>query len=361
MEEQFATPYLIVDAGVVQRNLARMDEYAHRHDLWVRPHTKTHKSELLGRMQMEAGAVGLTVAKVGEAEIMARAAGDLLLAYPAVDPPRVKRLAELANHVAIRVAIDSRAAADALAAAARAAASTIGVLVDLDVGMHRTGVQTPQQSLALAQYVDRAAGLRLDGIMFYPGHIWSPLDKQEAELMAVADRLAATLDVWDEHGLEAGIISGGSTPTAFNSHLLPELTEIRPGTYIFNDLNTVRGGFCSLDDCAARIVCTVVSDAVPGQVVIDGGSKTFTSDRCVAAPDSGHGFVVEYPAAKITKLSEEHGQVDVTRCDRPPKIGERVSIIPNHICPCVNLQDCYYWQTGDEVRPMPVDARGRLS
>jgi D-serine deaminase-like pyridoxal phosphate-dependent protein len=179
--------------------------------------------------------------------------------------------------------------------------------------------------------------------------------------MEVADRLAAALDVWDEHGLEAGIVSGGSTPTAYNSHLLPELTEIRPGTYIFNDMNTVRGGFCSLDDCAARIVCTVVSDAVPGQVVIDGGSKTFTSDRCVAAPDSGHGYVVEYPAARITKLSEEHGQVDVTRCDKPPKIGERVSIIPNHICPCVNLQDRYYWQTGDEIRPMPVDARGKLS
>jgi D-serine deaminase-like pyridoxal phosphate-dependent protein len=352
---------LIVDAGVVQRNLARMDEYAQRHDLWVRPHTKTHKSELLGRMQMEAGAVGLTVAKVGEAEIMARATGDLLLAYPAVDPPRVKRLAELANHVTVRVGIDSRAAADALAAAARAAASTLGILVDIDVGMHRTGVQTPEQALALAQYVDHAAGLRLDGVMFYPGHIWSPLDRQEAALAAVADRLAAALDVWDEHGLEAGIISGGSTPTAFNSHLLPELTEIRPGTYVYNDINTVRGGFCSLDDCAARIVCTVVSDAVPGQVVIDGGSKTFTSDRCVADPDGGHGYVVEYPAAKITKLSEEHGQVDVTRCAKPPKIGERVSIIPNHICPCVNLQDRYYWREGDEVRPMPVDARGRLS
>ena len=157
-------------------------------------------------------------------------------------------------------------------------------------------------------------------------------------------------------------MSGGSTPTAFQSHLVPQFTEIRPGTNVFNDMNTVRGGFCSLDDCAASIVCTVMSDAVGGQVVLDGGTKTFTSDRCGPAPDSGHGHIVEYPDAVITKLTEEHGQVDMSRCARRPQVGERVTVIPNHICPCVNLQDTVWWQDADGTcRPMTVDARGRLS
>ena len=139
------------------------------------------------------------------------------------------------------------------------------------------------------------------------------------------------------------IVSGGSTPTAYQSHLIPQLTEIRPGTYIYNDMNTVRGGFCTLDDCAARIICTVVSNAVPNQIVLDAGTKTLTSDACIPARDSGHGFIVEYPQAKIVALSEEHGQVDVSRCDHQPDLGQRVTVIPNHICPCVNLQNDVWW------------------
>jgi D-serine deaminase-like pyridoxal phosphate-dependent protein len=177
----------------------------------------------------------------------------------------------------------------------------------------------------------------------------------------VSAKLAEALDLWKSHGEQAKIVSGGSTPTAYQSHLVSEYTEIRPGTYIYNDMNTVRGGWCKLEDCAARIVCTVVSSAVPNQVVIDAGSKTLTSDRCIPAPDSGHGYIVEYPQATITKLSEEHGQVDIRGCERTPKLGERITIIPNHICPCINLQDNVWWLECDECEPLPVEARGKLS
>jgi D-serine deaminase-like pyridoxal phosphate-dependent protein len=157
-------------------------------------------------------------------------------------------------------------------------------------------------------------------------------------------------------------VSGGSTPTAYRSHLVPQVTEIRPGTSVYNDMNTVHGGFCTLADCAASILCTVVSDAVGGQVVLDGGTKTFTSDRCVPSPESGHGHVVEYPEAVITKLSEEHAQVDVTRCAVRPRVGERVSVIPNHVCPCINLQDAVWWREPDgRLRRLTIEARGRLS
>jgi D-serine deaminase-like pyridoxal phosphate-dependent protein len=360
--EAFSTPAMIVDARTVYRNIERLADYAEQHDLGVRPHTKTHKSRHLAALQMSAGAVGLTTAKVGEAEVMAEVANDIVVAYPAIDPPRTARLTRLAKHGTVRVAVDSLAGAKMLGEAANRAKATLGILVDLDVGFGRTGLQTTSETLKLAQLVDVTPGLRLDGLFCYPGHIGGLPETQHAALQAVSDKLDEALRMWDEHGLQARIVSGGSTPTAFQSHLVEEYTEIRPGTYIYNDMNTVRGGYCSLDDCAARIICTVVSTAVPGQVVLDAGSKTLTSDRCGPAPESGYGHIVEYPDAVITKLSEEHGQVDIRRGPSAPKLGERVTVIPNHICPCVNLQDALWWRDEEgQLTPLPVDARGRLT
>lgn len=214
----------------------------------------------------------------------------------------------------MRVLLDMRAAIEAVSAAARSAGTTVGVLLDLDVGMSRTGVLTADALVALAQTVNDRPALRLDGILCYPGHIWAKPAEQAAPLAAVAATLQEAIDCFDRHRLCRGIVSGGSTPTAFPSHLVPQFTEIRPGTYVFNDMNTVHGGFYTLADCAARIVCTVVT----GQVVLDGGTMTFTS--------------------------------------------ERVTVIPNHMCPCINLQDAVWWREADgHLRPLTVDARGRLS
>ncbi len=360
--DSFATPALVIDAKTVFRNIERLATYAADHDLDVRPHTKTHKSRQMGALQMSAGAIGLTAAKVGEVELMSEVADDVLLAYPAVDPARTSRLVQLAAHGTIRVAADSKHCAKALADAANRHSATIGILVDLDVGMGRTGLQTSSEALKLAQYVDATPGLRLDGLFCYPGHIVSPPGEQEAELLAVSDKLAETLKLWSEHGLQARIVSGGSTPTAYQSHQVPEYTEIRPGTYIYNDMNTVHGGYCSLEDCAVRVVCTVVSTAVPGQVVIDAGSKTLTSESCGPAPKSGYGHVVEYPQARISRLTEEHGQVDIRSCPRAPQIGERLTVIPNHVCPCVNLQDTVWWRDEEgRLEAFKIDARGLLS
>lgn len=354
------TPSLVVDAAIVRRNLQRLADYAAKHGLKIRPHTKTHKSTRLAAMQLEAGATGLTIAKVGEAETMAEVGSDLFMAFPAVDPERCRHLAQLALRTTVRVGLDSATAAEAQSAAAAEVGATVGVLVDLDVGMGRTGVQTPEDALALAQTVEKLPGLRLDGLMIYPGHVRGPAEDQGAALAAVDAKVAATLALWKEHGLSAEIVSGGSTPSAYQSHLLKNVTEIRPGTYVYNDMNTVRGGYVTLDDCAARITATVISTAVPGQFVVDAGSKTLTSDLCGPAPDSGYGYVMEYPEARIVKLSEEHGQCDAKACDKLPVVGERVTIIPNHICPCVNLQDVVWWRDGDQLEQLPVDARGKL-
>ena len=361
-----ATPALVIDAERIRRNIERLATYAASHGITVRPHTKTHKSIEIAKLQLAAEAGGLTVAKVGEAEALLPAfaglRGDVLVAYPVVDAARTGRLADLARAATVRVAVDTVAAIEAIGTVAAKAGVTIGVLVDIDLGMGRTGVPTADGLVALAQAVTATPGLRLDGIFCYPGHIWTKPAEQAAPLALVATKLQEAIDLFDRHGLCRDIVSGGSTPTAYQSHLVPQVTEIRPGTTVYNDMNTVRGGFCTLDDCAAAIVCTVVSDAVSGQIVLDGGTKTFTSDRCVPAPDSGHGYIAEYPEAVITKLSEEHGQVDVTRCAQRPRVGERVSVIPNHICPCINLQDAVWWREPDgRLRRLAVYARGRLS
>jgi D-serine deaminase-like pyridoxal phosphate-dependent protein len=355
------TPALVIDGPGVRRNLASMSAYTKAHGLKLRPHTKTHKSLEVARHQVDAGAFGLTVAKVSEAAILAEATDDLLLAYPVVDPMRAGRIAEIAHLKTVRVAIDSAYGVKILSQAADSACVTVGVLVDLDVGHHRTGVQSPQASLDLAQRVQESRSLRLDGIFCFPGHVITPPTGQTQELAHISSQLQESIDLWKRCGLEAEIISGGSTPTAYQSHLIPELTEIRPGTYVFNDMNTVRGGFCTLDACSARIMATIVSNAVPGQVVIDAGSKTLTEANCIAAPESGYGYVVEYPAAKITTLNEEHGFVDIRACGQGPAIGERITIIPNHICPCVNLQNYAWWiEPGENPRAINVDARGKL-
>jgi D-serine deaminase-like pyridoxal phosphate-dependent protein len=363
-EQDLPTPALVIDAAIVERNLARMAEYCRAHGVALRPHAKTHKSLHMARRQVAHGAIGLTVAKVGEAQTMSQAARDVLVAYPALDWARTARLAELAGTVAVHVAIDSAFAADALDAAARARGTTIGVLVDMDVGFHRTGVQGPQAAAQLARHVASRRHLRFDGLMIYPGHIGVPRGEAPAQLKQVAAITEQAVAQLRDAGLPPPrIVSGGSTPTAMLTHLVPQCTEIRPGTYIYNDWNTASAGYCALDDCAARVMCTVVSDAVPGKIVIDAGSKTLTSDRLMTDPQQGgFGHVVGFPEARIVRLTEEHGEIDITRCPAPPKLGQRVWIIPNHICPCVNLQDRAWLKHGDEVElePLPIDARGML-
>ena len=221
--------------------------------------------------------------------------------------------------------------------------------------------QTPEVPL---ERVHQASSLRLDGLFCYPGHISGTVAEQTPKLRQLSEFLKEAMDQWKQHGLPCETVSSGTSPTAFQSHLVPELTEIRPGTNVFKDLNLTYGGYCQIEDCAARIITTVVSNAVPDQIVLDAGSKTLSSDLCGPAPHSGHGYIVEYPEAKIKRLTEEHAQVDVSACDHRPVIGERVSVIPNHICVCVNLQDRIWWQesgSAPEIQAWNVDARGKLS
>ncbi len=250
---------------------------------------------------MAAGAIGLTTAKVGEAEVMAEVANDILIAYPAIDPVRTAHLAHLARHTTVRVAVDSLVGAKPLGEAANRVTTTIGILVDLDVGMGRTGLQSPVRNLANGPVRRRHARPAARRAVLLPWTHQRAGRRPAGGAVGRSPTSSTRRYLWADHGLQARIVSGGSTPTAFQSHLVAEYTEIRPGTYIYNDMNAVRGGYCALDDCAARIICTVVSTAVPGQVVIDAGTKTLTSDLCGPAPDSGHGYIVEYPDRRSSR------------------------------------------------------------
>jgi D-serine deaminase-like pyridoxal phosphate-dependent protein len=362
-ESQIPTPALIVDSNVVDRNLSRMAKYCAEHRLLLRPHAKTHKSREMTRRQIAHGAVGISVAKIGEAEALADSAPAFFIAYPYVDGDKAARIAELARHKSVMVAVDSTLAIDVIATAAQVAAVAIGILVDLDIGFHRTGVQTAAESIELARQVAKKPSLQLHGLFAFAGHVNGKPPDQIAQLKQISSQLREAIDAWKHDGHDPTIVSGGSTPTAYNSQHVPEFTEIRPGNFIYNDSNGFRNNWCALEDCAACVVVTVVSNAVLGKCVIDGGSKTFSSDRLALNPDKGgFGFIREFPNAKIVRLSEEHGEVDLSECPEHPRLGQRLHVIPNHMCPCVNLQDTFWLKMEDRrLEQMPVDARGRLS
>jgi D-serine deaminase-like pyridoxal phosphate-dependent protein len=355
------TPALVVDLDIMERNLGRVAGYAKEHRLRLRPHTKTHKSVLIGKLQLQSGAVGLTVAKVSEAEVMLGAEPpDLLLAFPIIGHTKLHRLTEVARHARVTVALDSATAAQQLSDAAHEAQVEIGVLAEVDVGLGRVGVAPGAPLLQLAESIENLPHLRFEGITFYPGHIKDLGEAGLGALVQVSDLVQSILGDFRREGIEVGIVSGGSTPTLFHSHEIEGLTEIRPGTYVFNDINTVISGGCAMEDCAASILATVVSTARPGHMIIDGGSKTFSSDRTASA-DVTFGHITEAPGARFHKMNEEHGFVDLAHAGREFAIGDRVHVIPNHICVAVNLHEKVYGLRGDNVEQVwKVDGRGKL-
>lgn len=356
------TPALLVDLDVMERNLARVADYCRANDLRLRPHTKTHKSPLVGRLQLESGAVGLTVAKVGEAEVMtATGTPDLLLHYPPIGRSKLERLMEVARKTRVTVALDSVAAARQLSDAARSSRLEVGVLAEVDVGLGRVGVAPGEELVQLAESIARLPHLTFEGITFYPGHIKDTGERGTAQLEELGRLVQSMLADLRRAGFAVNVVSGGSTPTLFRSHRVRGLNEIRPGTYVFNDLNTVRSGGCTLEDCAAAVLVTVVSTARKGQIIVDGGSKTFSSDRSLIAGDNTFGRVVEAPEAEFRQMNEEHGYVDITRTEREFPVGDRLRIIPNHICTAVNLHEQVYGIRGQTVeKTWNVEARGKL-
>ena len=359
---ELSTPALAIDLDVVERNLDRMAKLCRDQGVGVRPHTKTHKSPEVAKMQIDRGAVGLTVAKVGEAEVMVGAGlDDILIAFPIFGAEKLRRIAQLAKVRRVLLSLDHEATARELSNAAAAQGATIGVLVEFDAGFHRCGLAPGPACVELARKIEKLPGLEFRGLMTYFGHVWGTAEERRNEALRTAEPVAKALDAFREEGLHVEIVSGGSTPSSEFAHLVPGLTDIRPGVYVYNDLNTYHQGACRLEDCAARIVTTVVSTAVPGKVIIDSGSKTFSSDLLGSGPKSGYGYVVEAPDASIIKLNEEHGHLDITKSAHQFHVGEVLTVIPNHVCTCVNMHDeIFVARRGEVEGAWRVAARGKV-
>src|SRR5258705_7520346 len=300
-----------------------MQEQCRAWGVELRPHVKPHKTTEIAQMQLDAGAIGITVAKLGEGEVLP--GDDVLVAYPLVKA-KVPRLRELARKRHVKVAVDSVDVAHDL--------KGIETLVEIDVGVGRTGAQSPEQAVEIAK-----ACSDFQGIFYWPSWL------DEAGFKAACVRIDAVLDALSAEGFEAKIVSGGSTPGAAKTPLVPQTTEIRPGTYVFYDASSMEAKICDEADCALRVLTTVVSTSVPGQCVIDAGSKTFSSDATVGVGTFGH--FVGHPWT-MRKMNEEHGYVELAhpltpspsgRGEPAPRVGEKVWVVPSHVCPTVNLHD----------------------
>jgi D-serine deaminase-like pyridoxal phosphate-dependent protein len=353
------TPALVIDLEVVERNAARLAGDMAERGIALRPHAKTHKSIELGRIQIGHGAVGLTVGNLGEAEVFA-AAGftDLFIAYPiwaAGDKASRLHALHADDRLALSVGFDSVEGAERLAAAVSGLGRRLPVVLELDPGNRRTGA-LPERAGEIAIAAQRL-GLEVRGIFTHGGH--GSAGPAAAESAGTDEVRALTIgrDAMLAEALEPQVISAGSTPTQYSA-ALPPVTEMRAGTYLLGDRQQWALGAQPSDGLAAVIAATVVSAAVDGQVVVDAGAKALTKD--VAPYLKGHGAIPAYPDAVIERVSDYHGVVRIPDGTPAPALGEVLGIVPNHICPVVDLRDSFVaTRDGSVVGIWPVDARGR--
>lgn len=339
------TPALVIDLDVMIRNIQRLQDHLDAHQIGNRPHIKTHKIPAIAHMQLDAGAVGITCQKLGEAEVMADAGiTDILITYNIIGRQKLERLVRLAKRADLKVTVDSPIVAQGISEAVTKGNTSVGILVELGSDLRRTGVPAPDALVELATQVDRLPGLNLRGLMIFPS---GP---------ANSGHIANAVQQLQSAGLSTEIVSGGSTPTAFKAHQVPEVTEHRAGTYVYNDTMMIDRGAATLDDCALTVLSTVVSRPTVDRAIIDGGSKTFSSD---AGLPMGH--VLNYPDAEIYDMNEEHGYVDVSRCAPKPNIGDRLRVVPNHACGTTNMHDIVYGVRDNHVDVIwDIQARGKL-
>jgi D-serine deaminase-like pyridoxal phosphate-dependent protein len=355
------TPIPIVDLDRLDRNLDRAARYATEHGLALRPHIKTHKSPRIAAEQIKRGAVGVTCATPFEAEVMSQVCDDILVAYPPVGHRRAERIAAIDPSKKVTVALDSLEAIGEIAHAAHSIDRDVGVYIELDLGMHRVGTPRIDRAIEMAKAIGQRPQITFEGIAFYPGHVREPVGQQEAKLEELSKALRSALDQFEKAGVRPKVVSGGSTPTLWNTHEIEGVTEFRPGTYVYNDRTTAAIGACSWDDCALTVLATVVSTAVPGQAVVDAGTKALGREP-MRGTDSAEGFgcLLNDRDVIVKSMSEEHGILDLSRTLWRPKVGEKVRIIPNHVCIVVHLNDVIAGVRGDIVETSwPVAARGR--
>lgn len=366
---ELETPVTVVDLDILERNIASMAQFCQAHGVGLRPMVKTHKSPLIAKQQMQHGAVGVLVATLDEAEEMARVGiFDITIAYPLIGVGQRERLLRLATRTKLTVSVDSIAAVEAFSAvfgpAAHQVRHPVGVLIIVDSGGRRLGV-APDDAVDIAQAIANAPGLTLAGVATHPGHVYGCASSDEVAAVAeqetgavltAADKLRAA-------GFDVPTVAVGSTPTARYAGKTTGITEIRPGNYVFYDAIQVALGAATWDDCALRIVGTVLSRPTPRTAVIDVGSKMLSSDKGAHGLElvRGYGTVIGHPDIVIERVSEELAVLSVPE-NSPLHVGDRLEIVPNHACTACNLVDMLVGvRRGVVESTMPVTARRRIN
>jgi D-serine deaminase-like pyridoxal phosphate-dependent protein len=356
------TPALVIDLDRVETNINEMAQRARETGVRLRPHTKTHKIPEIARLQVDAGAAGITVAKVGEAEVMVTAGfDDVLIAYPIYGAAKLARLQALREKARILVSLDSLEVAEGLGRLGTSSGEPIEIYVEVDTGQHRMGRPPGEPTVALLNQLADVKGITIIGLMTHAGHTYDATSLSDRDL--VVNKEIADLIMTKEMSAEAGVrfseISVGSTPSARSELRHEGVTEVRPGTYVFNDTSMMRFGVATVDTCAARILATVVGRPSDDRFVIDAGTKCFTSDG-VGRPGWIH--VVGRDDLTMNFTTEEHGvgTIDLSQGGRLD-IGDTLELIPSHICPVVNLFDSVYTARGSVVvGELLVAGRGKV-
>lgn len=359
------TPCIIVDRGKMLTNIERYQKIANEAGIALRPHAKTHKTPQIARLQIEAGAIGVTVAKLGEAEVMADGGiRNILIAYPIVGSAKLERLVRLAQRVdQLAVACDSFEVAAAISEAALKAGIVINVWIEIDPGYGRVGVQPEEALLQLAQSLKPLIGIRVTGVMEFAGHSYdAQTDEERLEIAAHEAAVAAhSAETLSSLGFPIETVSGGSTPVSRFASRMKGLTEIRPGTYVFGDLTQVKAGALSIEQCSLTVLATVISRPAPDRAVIDAGTKVFTMDGEESAIGTGRGFVVGHPDITVSWFNEEHGVLTLPPSEQGLRVGDKLEIIPVHCCAVVNMLDELHVTEDNQVQEVwPITARGKV-
>lgn len=363
--DQLDTPSLILDVDIMEANLKRIRDFAHEQGISWRPHIKTHKSVEIAKRQIALGANGITVAKVAEAEVMARAGiTDILIAYPLASRTKLDRVAALVSSAKIILAVDSQAQAKCLQDYFLSTGHKIEVWIKVDSGLKRCGVEPGEETLRLADYVSNCSHLQLNGLFTHAGHAYAAASPAQIERIGLHEGqvIVDSAELCERHGIPIAVRSVGSTPTYRISGKVPGITEVRPGNAVFFDAIQVGLGVAALDQCALRLVSTVVSTRAGERVIFDAGSKSLSLDQGAHgnATVKGFGHVVGHPEVVIQRLSEEHG---IAAISGPTSLDllDRVQIIPNHACTVMNLFDIVHLvRKGQIVGEWKVDARGHV-
>ena len=361
--QELDTPSLLFDLDVMEANIAEMAKVASDAGVRLRPHTKTHKCPEIAQLQIGAGASGITVAKLGEAEVMVDAGQtDVLVAFPIWGESKLERLRALCERASVRVSLDSVEVAEGLGGVGTELGLDLPVLVEVDTGLHRMGRPPLGPTVDLALAIARVPGVEVIGLLTHAGHAYRSTTPEELRRAAEHEALdlVETADRCGRVGLEISEISVGSTPTARVGATVPGVTEIRPGTYVFNDVQQMRLGVATERNCAARVLVTVVARPTAERFLVDAGTKAFTSDGGDGPPFPGRGVVVGRSELVLDFMNEEHG-VGHIEGDAELSIGDRLQVIPLHACATVNMFDVAAGVRGDVVeRELAISGRGRM-